>query len=107
MQFRDGEFIMNRYVFAFVAAALSTGAVMASSALLADGVKLSWGDLNLATPAGQTELSHRIDRVAMAVCEDQVQTGSLIDDSQHCRADVHAKLAAQIAQTNQRLAMSH
>jgi UrcA family protein len=98
---------MNRYVFAFAAAALSTAAVMASSALLADEMKLSWGDLDLATPAGQTELSHRIDRIAMAMCQDQVQTGSLINNTQRCRADVHAKLAAQVAQTNQRVAMSH
>jgi UrcA family protein len=99
---------MNRYVFAFsAAAALSTAAVMASSALLADGIKLSWGDLNLSTPAGQTELSHRIDRIAMELCQDQVETGSHIDNSQHCRADVHAKLEAQVAQTNQRLAVSH
>jgi UrcA family protein len=98
---------MNRYLFAFAAAALSTAAVMASPALFADGIKLSWGDLDLSTPAGQTELSHRIDRIAMELCQNQVQTGSLIDERQHCRADVHAKLAAQVSQTDQRLAMSH
>jgi UrcA family protein len=99
------EILMNRYVFAFAAAALSSAAVMATPALHAEDMKLSWGDLDLATPAGQTELSHRIDRIARTLCDEQVQTGSLIDNSRKCQADVHAKLAAQVAQTNQKVAV--
>src|SRR5579871_181397 len=88
---------MNRIVFAAAAAALSTAAVFAAPQAFADDMKLSWADLDLSTPTGQTELGHRIDHITSAMCANQITTGTRLNTVERCRSDLKASLTAQVA----------
>jgi UrcA family protein len=98
---------MNRFVFAIATAALSTAAVFAAPQAFASDMKLSWGDLDLSTPAGQKVLDQRIGRITATMCADQITTGTLINPVAQCRSDLKQKLAAQVAKTNNRIALSN
>jgi UrcA family protein len=96
---------MNRIVFAAAAAALSTAALFAAPQVFAEDMKLTWSDLNLSTPDAQKMLDRRINKIATAMCADQIQTGTRLNGPERCRSDLKASLAAQVAATNKRLAI--
>ncbi|MDE2596228.1 MAG: UrcA family protein [Sphingomonadales bacterium] len=83
-----------------IAAALA-GALTLSAAAHAEApaLELRFGDLDLSSEAGKAELSRRIARVATAICEQGVQTGTLLAGNANakCRADARAALADRVA----------
>jgi len=95
---------MNKMVFAIAAAALSTAAVFAAPAAFAAESKLSWKDLDLSTPAGQTELDRRLDAAATRMCTSTVETGTIIRHapSAQCRSAAKSQLAEQVKRMSER-----
>ncbi len=76
-------------------AALAIGAGAASAQSSAANARVSFGDLDLSTPAGVATLDARIAAGARALCR-TAQTGSRISGGAQCTAAFRAEVLAQM-----------
>ena len=84
---------------AALATALAAALTFASSAA-AETVRLSYGDLDLASAAGQQELSRRIETAARRACAVDAPTGTRIVPTHGrdaCMADVRRQAETRLA----------
>jgi UrcA family protein len=75
-------------------------AVAAGTPALAGEAKLTWKDLDLATPGGRSELDRRIEAAAQQVCAPEAMTGSRLaarGAAPGCLAEARETIAAQVA----------
>jgi UrcA family protein len=84
-------------------------ALLAGTPAFAKDARMTYGDLDLTTRAGQVEANHRIDAAAMRYCIGEVETGSIVAHA--CRTAVREalkeKLAERTAATDARMAIAH
>lgn len=84
-------------------------ALLAGTPAFAKDARITYGDLDLATHAGQAEANRRIDAAAMHYCIGEIETGSIVANA--CRAAVRDalkdKLAERTAANTARMAIAH
>jgi UrcA family protein len=82
------------------------GAVVAfaSAAQAGEGVKVAYGDLDLARASGAVTFDQRTDKAAKAFCRAQPRVDSFIKRTSECVAAVKAGVVEQLPET-QRLAL--
>lgn len=84
---------------AFASASLAAALALAPVAH-ADTASFSYGDLDLTTPAGQEELSRRIETAARRACTAEAPTGTRIRKGaslNQCMAEVRRQVESRLA----------
>lgn len=83
-----------------LAAATLVATLAIAPAASAETAQLSFRDLDLATQAGQQELSRRIETAARRACDVEAPTGTRIRSSRglaECMADVRRQVETRLA----------
>lgn len=91
---------MKQSLMALAAATLALP-LSAAPLLAAQPTSVQYKDLDLATPAGKTELDKRIGRAATPVCRDSITTGTLLSQSL-CQSQVRKFVHSEILQREYR-----
>ena len=91
---------------AFTLLGVTTMSVAAPASDASSGVKVRYGDLNLATAKGVDDLYRRIARAAREVCPDPYSRDlDVVAASQRCQAESIARAVAEV--NNPQLALVH
>ena len=80
--------------------ALSAVAIVSSARVYADDATFRFGDLDLTSEAGKTELNRRIDTAVRRACPDEAVTGSrvpILEARAQCEAEVRRQIESFIA----------
>lgn len=80
-----------------LAAAVLALPLTASPVLAAQTTAVHYQDLDLATPAGKSELDRRIGKVAAPACRNVIVTGTLLSQ-EFCQLQVRKLVRDEIAQ---------
>jgi len=79
---------------ALAATMLNVGAI--SPAAAATTARVSYRDLDLGTSAGQTQLTHRLNRAASHVCGDPSRV-AMLSEMMACRTDAVSRARADLS----------
>lgn len=83
----------------FLSAAAALTVLATTAPAFADTALVRFGDLDLSSASGKSELQARIERAAVRVCTQHHETGTIIGTvapSKACLADARRQIAAQV-----------